>query len=202
MTAPRKPVGMTVADFQAWQPEEHPERRWQLFDGAPVCMAPASENHGAIQSEAAYLLTAHLREWRPACRVIAAPGVVPRVRSAANHRRSAANHRIPDLGVTCSPPSGGQVVADPVLLIEILSPSNEALKWKNIWAYSTIPSVAEILLLGSVRVEAELLRRGRDGSWPEAPVFLGVEDDLELASVGFRGSLRGFYRTTDLLMRR
>ena len=195
MTALRKPAGMTVADFRAWQPEEHPERRWQLFDGEPVCMAPASENHGAIQAEATFLLTAHLREHRPACRVIGAPGVVPRIRSASNHR-------IPDLGVTCSPPSGGQFVTDPVLLVEILSPSNEPLTRANVWAYTTIPSVVEILLLGSVRVEAELLRRGRDGSWPEAPVFLGAEDDLELASIGFRGPLRGFYRTTDLLMRR
>ena len=195
MTALRKPVGMTVADFQAWEPEKHPERRWQLFDGKPVCMAPASENHGAIQSEAAYLLTAHLRERRPGCRVITAPGVVPRVRSADNHR-------IPDLGVTCSPPSGGQIVTDPVLLIEILSPSNAALTRENVWAYCTVPSVTEILLLGSVRVEAELLRRGRDGSWPEAAVFLGAEDDLELASIGFRAPLRAFYRTTDLLSRR
>ena len=56
MTAPRKAVGMTVADFQAWQPEEHPERRWQLFDGEPVSMVPATENHGRIQAEAAFLL--------------------------------------------------------------------------------------------------------------------------------------------------
>lgn len=195
MTALRKPVGMTVADFQAWQPEEHPERRWQLVDGAPVCMAPASENHGAIQSEAAFLLTGHSRERRPACRVITAPGVVPRIRSISNER-------IPDLGVTCSPPSGGHTVTDPVLLVEILSPSNESLTRANVWAYTTIPSVSEILLLASVRVEAELLRRGPDGSWPEAPAQLGAEDDLELASVGFRAPLRAFYRTTDLLLRR
>jgi hypothetical protein len=62
--------------------------------------------------------------------------------------------------------------------------------------------VTEILLLGSVRVEAELLRRGRDGSWPEAAVFLGAEDDLELASIGLRAPLSAFYRTTDLLARR
>lgn len=116
--------------------------------------------------------------------------------------RSTTKHRIPDLGVTCSPPSGGQVVTDPVLLIEILSPPNEALTRANVWAYTTIPSVAEILLLGGVRVEAELLRRGADGSWPEAPAFLGAEGDLELASIGFRAPLRGFYRTTDLLARR
>jgi Uma2 family endonuclease len=186
---------MTVADFQVWQPEEHPERRWQLLDGEPVCMAPASENHGRIQAEVAFLLTAHLRERRPGCDVVVAPGIAPRVRSATNHR-------IPDLGVTCSPPSGGQIVTDPVLLIEILSPSNAALTRENVWAYSTVPSVTEILLLGSVQVEAELLRRGRDGSWPEAAVVLGAEDDLELASIGFRAPLRALYRTTDLLPRR
>lgn len=195
MTALRKPIGMTVAEFQVWQPEEHPERRWQLFDGDPVCMAPATENHGRIQAEAAFLLTAHLRERQPGCDVVVAPGVVPRIRSATNHR-------VPDLGVTCSPPSGGQFVADPVLLIEILSPSNAALTRANVWAYTTIPSVREILLLGSVAIEAELLRRGSDGSWPEAPLFLGAEDEVELASVGFRAPLRGFYRTTDLLTRR
>jgi Uma2 family endonuclease len=97
---------------------------------------------------------------------------------------------------------GGQVVTDPVLLIEILSPSGEALTRKNVRAYSTVPSVAEVLLLGGVRTEAELLRRGRDEGWPEAPVSLGAEDDLELASIGFRAPLRGFYRTTDLLTRR
>ena len=192
MSALRKPTGLTVAEFQVWEPEEHPERRWQLVDGEPVCMAPATENHGRIQAEAAYLLTAHLRERRPQCGVVVAPGVVPRVRSAINHR-------IPDLGVTCSPPSGGQTVADPVLLIEILSPSNAALTRANVWAYTTIPSVAEILLLGSVHVEAELLRRGADGSWPEAPVLLGAEDAVDLASIGFRAPLAAFYRTTDLL---
>ena len=195
MTALRKPIGITLAEFQVWQPDEHPERRWQLFDGERLCMAPATEKHGRIQAEAAFLLTAHLRERRPGCDVVVAPGVVPRIRSASNHR-------IPDLGVTCSPPSGGQFVADPVLLIEILSPPNEALTPANVWAYTTIPSVSEILLLDSVEIEAELLRRGLDGSWPEAPLSLGAADDVELASIGFRGPLRGFYRTTDLLTRR
>jgi Uma2 family endonuclease len=195
MTGLRKPTGMTVAEFQAWQPDEHPDRRWQLVDGAPVCMAPASENHGRIQAEAASLLTAHLRERRPGCDIVVAPGVVPRVRSASNER-------IPDLGVTCSPPSGGQMAIDPVLLVEILSPPNEALTRANVWAYTTIPSVSEILLLASVKVEAELLRRGPDGNWPEAPLLLGADGDVELAPIGVRGPLRGCHRTTDLLPRR
>ena len=38
-------------------------------------------------------------------------------------------------------------LADPVLLIEILSPSYQAETWANVWAYATIPSVQEILVL-------------------------------------------------------
>lgn len=195
MTALRKPVGtsMTVAEFHEWEPEEDRDRRWQLFDGEPVSMALARPNHQRIHAEATILLGVHLRERRPEYAVLVAPGVVPRVRSAINHR-------VPDLGVTCAPPAvGGEVGTDPVLLVEILSPSNERLTRANVWAYTTIPSVTEILLLGSVRVEAEVLRRGADGSWPEAPVFLGAEDQLELASIGLRAPLRNFYRTTNLL---
>jgi Uma2 family endonuclease len=50
---------------------------------------------------------------------------VPRVR--ANR-----NYRIPDLGVTCAPPENGLMVPNAVLLIEILSPSNEAETRSNI----------------------------------------------------------------------
>ncbi len=67
MPALRKPETMTVATFQSWQPDHHPDRRWHLVDGFPVCMAPASENHGRIQAEAAFLLTSHLRSSRPGC---------------------------------------------------------------------------------------------------------------------------------------
>ena len=195
MTALRKPDFMTVAAFQAWEPDEHNDRRWQLVDGHPVCMAPPSENHGAIQSEAAFLFTAHLRHHRPECRVITTPGIVPRVGSTSNQR-------IPDLGVTCAPPSDSQVVKDPVLLIEILSPSNEALTRANVWTYTTIPSVKEILLLSSTRIEAEVLQRGPGGDWPQAPIVLGAGDDVTLVSIGLRLPILDFYRTTSLPMRK
>ena len=192
MTALRKLQSMTVAEFQVWQPERDADLCWQLIDGTPVSMAPASENHGRIQAEAAFLLTSHLRMHRPGCSVVVAPGVIPRISATTNHR-------VPDLGVTCVPPSGRQSMADPVLLIEILSPSNERITRDNVWAYTTIPSVAEILILGSVTVAAELLRREPDGSWPADPVLIGAAEVVSLHSVGFETVLSAFYRTTNLL---
>ena len=134
----RVPARMTVDEFLVWDAEDASGRRWQLIDGEPALMAPAAEPHGAIQAEMARLLGNHLAERGSPCRVIAAPGIVPRVR--ANE-----NFRVPDLGVTCAPPSREVMVQDPVLLIEILSPSNESETRANVWTYTTIPSVREIL---------------------------------------------------------
>ncbi len=60
MAALRKPEPMTVTEFQSWQPDHSPDGCWLLIDDEPVCMAPASVNHGRIQATAAVLLMAHL----------------------------------------------------------------------------------------------------------------------------------------------
>lgn len=185
------PRHMTVAEFLEWDPEDGSGALWQLRDGEPEMMAPASDAHGSIQAELGYLLTAHLRLHGGSCRVVVAPGVIPRVRSAENCL-------IPDIGVTCTPPSGSRTLEDPVLLIEILSPSNELETRANVWAYTTIPSVVEILTLRSTSIRAELLRRRADGSWPEAAEDIGAEGELRLESIGFMQPLRAAYRTTSL----
>ena len=83
-------------------------------------------------------------------------------------------------------------------LIEILSPSNEAETRANVWAYTTIPSVAEIALLGSTEVSVEVLRRRPDGSWPERPEFVGPGGEFRIESVGFAAPLGAAYATTPL----
>jgi Uma2 family endonuclease len=186
------PARMTLPEFLSWDGADPSGVAWQLIDGEPVAMAPASETHAALQGEIGRQIANHLIERRSPCRLLSQPGIVPRVRSNRNFR-------IPDLGVTCAPPSQGLMVADTVLLIEILSPSNEAQTRANIWAYTTIPSVQEILAVHSTRIEAELLRRGIDGNWPEEPDVLTGLDTLTLASIGFVTSLATFYRTTALV---
>ena len=61
------------------------------------------------------------------------------------------------------------VLCDPVLLIEILSPGNQAETWVNVWAYTTIPSVREIVVFRTTAVGALMLRRNADGNWPDRP---------------------------------
>jgi Uma2 family endonuclease len=180
---------MSVSDFLAW--ESGDGLRYELVDGEPRATAPASTIHAFLQNELGSLIRNHLREHRSGCVVLANPGVIPRLLSAHNMR-------VPDLGVTCSPLIPGQAaMPDPVLLIEVLSPSNQAETWSNVWAYTSIPSVKEILVLHSNRIAADLLRRSPAGDWPQEPVQI-TKGDLELTSIGYRVEMTDLYALTGL----
>lgn len=88
-------------------------------------------------------------------------------------------------------------LTNPVLFIEILSPGNRAETGTNVWAYTTIPSIKEILVLNSAKIGAELLRRASDGSWPHGPLSIET-GELTLESIGFSMPLAAAYRTTRL----
>lgn len=181
---------MTLDEFLSWDPGDPSGVPRQLIDGEPMAMVPGSAAHGEIQSELGRLLGNHLLDRLP-CRAVTEPGVVPRARADMNYR-------VPDLAVTCEPPTRDQMLHQPVVLIEILSPSNEVETNANIWAYTTIPSVREILTIHSTRIAASVLRRDADGAWPAGPIMLGAADTLVLESIGFSVPLRACYRTTVL----
>jgi Uma2 family endonuclease len=195
MVTLRKPplARMTLSEFLQWEPADPTVRSWQLIDGEPVAMAPGSDAHGAVQAELAALLRNHLVQQGSSCRVAVEPGIVPRLRADRNYR-------IPDIGVTCAPPSRDLMLPEPLLLIEILSPSNEVDTWANVWTYASIPSVVEILVVHTTHIAAELLRREFNGQWPDEPDLLGPDDQITLTSVAFTAPLRSFYRTTVLAM--
>lgn len=181
------PSRMTVEEFLDW-PGDGTGRKHQLIDGEPRAMAPASTTHGTIQAALARLLGNHLAG--SGCRVVIAPGVVPRVRSDANMR-------VPDLAVTCEADDPGQhAMAEPILLVEILSPSNEAETRANVWAYTTIPTVREILLVRSTHIGAELIRREPEGGWPANALALAADASLVLESLDFSCPLATVYQGT------
>ncbi len=182
---------MSVDEFLAWNPGPDGEV-WQLVDGVPQAMAAPRRTHGAMQSEIGRLIANHLVDRGSSCSVVTNPGIIPRVQAKYNVR-------VPDLAVTCSDyTSEEDVLSEPVLVIEILSPSNQPETWANVWTYTTIPSVQEILILRTVSIGAELLRREADGTWPERPLTVERDGELVLNSIGFRVPLRDIYRTTRL----
>ena len=183
------PVCMSVDEFLAWEPGDG--RAWQLVDGEPQAMATANRTHGTLQGELGSLIRNHMRAQGSPRTLVMNPGVVPRVNAGTNMC-------IPDLAVTCSPADREETaLTAPVLLIEILSPSNQAETWSNVWTYTTIPSVREILVLRSAAIGAEVLRRQDDGAWPQEPERV-AEGDLALESIGLHVPLADIYAGTRL----
>jgi Uma2 family endonuclease len=188
----RKPLpAMTVADFLDW-PGDGSGRKFQLVDGELRAMSPGSATHGTIQMTLGRLIGNLLVDAGGRCRIVSEPGIMTRVRANTNLR-------VPDLGITCTPDAPGQqALPDPVVLIEILSPGNSTDTWDNVWSYTTIPSVREIVVVHSTRVLAELLRRGADGHWPEEPEEIGRDGTLRLGSIDFTCRLPEVYAQTHL----
>ena len=183
------PVYMSVDEFLAWNPGG--DERWQLVDGVPQAMAPASTVHGAILSRLAQVIANHLDARNSPCVALIEPGVL-------SHINASHNLRMPDPAVICSEFEVRQsTLTDPVLIAEILSPSNQAEIWNNVLAYATIASVREILVLRSVFTGADVMRRRPDGTWPKEPEEIRT-GNLVLDSIGLQTPLMDLYRRTPL----
>lgn len=186
------PPLMTVNEFLDW-PGDGAGGKYDLVDGAPRLMSPAVTIHSTIQATAAALLRNHLKATRRPCRVATEAAIIPR--SGDN-----INLRVPDVVVACSRPEKGErVMADPLLIIEVLSPSNERETRDNVWTYLSIPSLRDILLLRSDRMAAEIISRPPDGDWPDRRLAVAATDQVVLPSLEFAVPLAAFYEDTYLL---
>jgi Uma2 family endonuclease len=191
MSAATKLPVMTAAEFLNWDAPDGSDR-WELVEGIPRAMSPSSPRHGAIHAQAVRVLAEHLERQRPGCRVLIEAGVQPRGRSAFNVR-------VPDLSVTCEQlDKDARLLREPLVLIEVLSPSNANDTWANVTSYETIPSVAAVLVLHGDAVRGHLLVREAGGQWPADPVALGPDGLVVLDCIGFEAPIAAFYRTAGL----
>lgn len=184
-SAPR----LTVREFLE-TPQSTPGR-YELVNGVIRAMSPASSTHAIIQANLAGLIWQHLRASGRPCRVGTEAPVVP-------HLHANDNVRAPDLAVTCSPSVTGRIFPEPVLIIEVLSPSNQRETWESIWACATIPSLAEIVIVDSERQRVEVFRRDTRGDWPKTGISIGADGTIELNSIGAAFPLAEVYAGTTL----
>lgn len=196
MSAParKQPDLMTVDEFIAWGGDGS-GRKWQLFDGEPRAQDPGSDAHGTIDGNLIALIHNHLRVHHPHGRVVSQPGIAPAVQTNWNYRT-------PELGVSCAPNRADvHMVPAPVLLIEVLSKSNRRDTWSNVPLYMTVPSVQEILLVDSEDVQAFLLRRRPDGTWPSAHEDIPPDGSIRLESIGLELPMAEVYHHTAIWRR-
>lgn len=186
--APKLPPLMTVEEFLAW-PGDGSGRIYELVEGELRAQDAASDPHGTIHAHLVRIIGNHIEAARPNRRVVAAPGLQPNLRATWNYR-------IPELAVTCaSNRAEVHKTPDPLLVVEVLSPSNVRDTWSNIPLCASLPSVMEILVVDSTEVVAHLLRRKADGSWPENPTVI-ASGAVHLAAIDLALPLTDIYRGT------
>ena len=100
-------------------------------------MSPASRIYGVIQANLAYLLVSAVRASGAPLQVLTEGAVIPALNASGNVR-------VPDLIVAPGDDvRGDQVVTDPVLVIEVISPGNTDDTRDNVRAYATLASVRD-----------------------------------------------------------
>ena len=168
---------MTVEEFFAWDGGGH-IGKLELVNSVVRAQTYASGAHGTIQARITTLLSNHLKKTKPGCRVGNEVGVIPIFDPKRNVRK-------PDVTVTCTPHTPGErAFPKPVLIVEVLSPSNTDETWESIRACASIPSVAEILVVDSERVHAQVFLKDDKGNWPDPGEIVEAGGTIRLASLG------------------
>jgi Uma2 family endonuclease len=173
---------MTLDEFLRW--DDGTDTRYELIDGFPVAMAPPAEAHRILAVRLVSRIDAALSSRRP-CNAQIEPGVVRSGRPDS--------YFVPDIAVTCQRNEPGrQAMVDPILIVEILSPSTERDDRRlKLPAYQSIESVREVLLIDADNYHAELFRR-ENSHWG-IELVRGPEAALLLNSVGLRVSMSELY---------
>lgn len=148
---------LSAADFLTWE-REQPVRH-EFFRGEAFAMAGGSIRHNALSARLIAVLQAAL----PAgCRVFSSD---QRVGVAGGER-----YVYPDVTVVCGAvvleAGTSDVIANPTILVEVLSSSTEqydrGLKWEG---YQRLASLTDYVLVAQAEARIELFQRNPDGGW-------------------------------------
>jgi Uma2 family endonuclease len=174
----------TIEEFLAW--DDGTDRRYELIHGDIVAMVPPEHAHGMIAAKAVIAIGSRLR---PPCHVVTEAGIVRTDRADTYFQA--------DLAATCtSPTPGSRYVADPIVVVEVLSPSTMAHdRLVKLPDYRSIASIEEILLISSWERRVEHWRRMPDG-WAVAEP--GGDAMLRLASVSVEFPIADLYEGVTL----
>ena len=184
-----EPMLAYVSEHDYLDGERDAQQRHEYVDGRIFAMTGASRRHNIVAGNLFARLHAHLRG-RP-CDVF--------VSDMRVHVRSVRAYYYPDVVVTCD---GRDRKSDdvtglehPSLLIEVLSPSTEAIDRREKWLhYRQLESLHEYVLVDPTQAWVEVFRR-TDRGWVQE-LHRDADAELALQSVGLTLSLATIYEGT------
>jgi Uma2 family endonuclease len=168
--------------------DKNSEERYEYFDGEVFAMAGGSPNHARISGNAYSTLQAKLKGGR--CEAfnsemrIKVPSALP--------------YRYPDASIVCGEPSfdeidGQQMLVNPILIVEVLSPSTAAYDLVDKFAaHQSIDSFREYLLISQDRPHVIQHVKQSKRRWLRIEI-VGMEGEVKLESVGATLALSELY---------
>ncbi len=155
MERPR-PLAFTADEFIAWALEQ-PAGRFELDNGVVVAMAPERASHNQAKLNAVIALRGAIGARGLPCSAMT-DGMAVRVNDRTVYE--------PDALVRCGPrlPGDAMEVADPVVVVEVVSPSSRGVdRGVKLAGYFSLPSVRHYLIVDTDRRVVIHHRRDGDG---------------------------------------
>jgi Uma2 family endonuclease len=184
---------MTSAEYLAWeaaQTERHEFVNGEVFvvNGEISAMAGAEDRHVTVTLNVAMALRQCLRG--TPCRTF--------LTDMKLHVAAANSYFYPDVMVTCSAADLASPLSksEPVLLVEVLSPSTAAYdRGEKFAQYRRIPALQEYMLVDLDTRCTDVYRKGADGMWVLHPFESG--QTVQLASVNLDITTEALFAEVD-----
>jgi Uma2 family endonuclease len=180
---------LSEVDYLAF--EESSQIRYEYIAGEVYAMAGGSQRHNKIAGNAYIALTLALKS-KPYQVFMS---------DVKLHVAPDRAYYYPDVIATCTEQTvaanESPVVTNPVLVVEVLSPSTEATdRREKLHAYRRLPSLQENILVSQDMQQVEIYRRQGDVGW----LYITHEsgDTVEFASVSVTLPITELYAGTDV----
>lgn len=175
MAAPHFPLA-TVEEYL--ELDRASEFKNEYYRGQIIAMAGGKPNHGQIGATVTALLWNATRG--RSCRVYSSDA-----RLAADRE---SHYVYPDIMVVCGEPvytdSRQETLVNPILVVEVLSPSTESAdRGRKFASYRNLESLQEYLMVSQFEPKVEVHRKGPDGNWTKHE-WKGLEAVAVLESIG------------------
>jgi Uma2 family endonuclease len=187
-----RPDPKSYAEFLDFVAERPDEERWELVDGEFVMQASPTGDHQRIVANVLSALDSRFARRGVECGAI--PGVTIKFDRVDTYAP------IPDVVARCGPPLRGSVCSDPVVVVEVLSPSTMA-KDRGFKAefYRIVPTVAAYMIVYADEARVETWRRNAPTDIFE--VASGLDAVVNLPEVDQPIPLSDIYARTTLTAR-
>lgn len=185
MSLPQTELTHSVEEYLAI--ERDSEERYEYLDGVIYEMAGESPEHGAICMNLSRIVSTQLLG--TPCQAFAKDTKIRSGPAPRTRRSSKGLYSYPDLVVVCGELSHlderRDVLLNPSVIIEVLSPATEAFDRGGKWArYQTwLPTLTDYVLVSQTAPHVDHFSRRPEGPWIYSLAY-GLESVLRLDSIG------------------